>query len=97
MASELLISSRIIECGKHSGELQTMYPDDLITSDVRDHLENVIENAQFQVDFSIEVHTKIYINKALTKRTDLPDAARDNFDLSDIEDKHVQDLNILGN
>jgi hypothetical protein len=50
-----------------------------------------------KVDYPIEVYTKIYINKVLTKRRSLPDTTRDNFDLSDIEDKLAQDLDILGN
>ena len=74
-----------------------MYPDDLTTSDVQDHLEDVVENAQLRADYPIEVYTKIYINKALAKRKNLPDTTRDNFDLSDIEDKLAQNLDILGN
>ena len=74
-----------------------MYPDDLTISDVQDHSKDVVENAQLWEDYPIEVYTKIYINKALVKRKNLPDTMRDNFDLSDIEDKLAQDLNILGN
>jgi hypothetical protein len=48
-------------------------------------------------DYLIEVYTKIYINKALAKRKNLPDTTRDNLGLSNIEDKLAQDLNILRN
>ncbi|KAI9763666.1 MAG: hypothetical protein M1839_006368 [Geoglossum umbratile] len=78
-------------CREHSpyGDVptaQSAYSDDLTTSDVQDHLKDVIENAQLKADYPIEVYTKIYINKVLTKRRSLPDTTRDNFNLSDIED-----------
>ncbi|KAI9762499.1 MAG: hypothetical protein M1840_001223 [Geoglossum simile] len=71
-----------------ANDVQSAYSDDITTSDIQDHLENVVQNAQLKVDYPIEV---------LTKRRSLSDTTKDNFDLSDIEDKLAQDLNILGN
>jgi hypothetical protein len=50
-----------------------------------------------QADYPIELYTKIYINKTFARRKNLPDTTRDNFDLSDIEDRLTQDLDTLGN
>jgi hypothetical protein len=80
-----------------TNDIRRAYPDDLTTSDVQDYLEEVVENAQLQADYPIELYTKIYVNKTLVRRKNLPDTTRDNFDLSDIEDKLTQNLDILGN
>ncbi|KAH0536051.1 hypothetical protein FGG08_007044 [Glutinoglossum americanum] len=77
--------------------IRSAYPDDLTTSDIQDHLKDIVEDAQSQVDYPIEIYTKIYINKTLVRRKSLPDTTRDNFNLSDIEDKLAQDLDILEN
>jgi hypothetical protein len=69
-----------------ANDVRSAYPEDLTTSDIQNHLEDIVENAQSQADYPIEVYTKIYINKTLVKRRSLPDTTRDNFDLSDIED-----------
>ena len=42
-------------------------------------------------------HYVYNVNKTLARRKNLPDTTRDNFDLSDIEDKLTQNLDILGN
>lgn len=80
-----------------ANDVRRAYPDDLTTSDVQDYLEDVVEDAQLRADYPIEVYTKIYVNKTLARRKNLPNTTRDNFDLSDIEDKLAQDLDILGN
>ena len=80
-----------------ANDVRSAYLEDLTTSDIQNHLEDVVENAQSWTDYTIEVYTKIYINKTLVKRRNLPDTTRDNFDLSDIEDNLAQDLNGLGN
>jgi hypothetical protein len=80
-----------------ANNVRRMHPDDLTTSDIQDHLEDIVGNAQLQVDYPIELYTKIYVNKTLARRKNLPDTTRDNFDLSDIEDKLTQDLDVLGN
>ncbi|KAH0541586.1 hypothetical protein FGG08_003934 [Glutinoglossum americanum] len=82
---------------KVTNDVRSAYPDDLTTSDVQDHLEDIVENTQLRVDYPIELYIKIYINKVLMKRKSLPDTTRDNFDLSDIENNLAQDLNGLGN
>ena len=54
-------------------DVRRMYPDDLTTSDVQDHLEDIVGNAQLQVDYPIELYTKIYVNKTLVRIKDLPE------------------------
>jgi hypothetical protein len=80
-----------------ANDIRRAYPDDLTTSDIQDYLKDVVEDAQLRADYPIEVYTKIYVNKTLARRKNLPDTTRDNFDLLDIEDKLAQDLDILGN
>ena len=80
-----------------TNDVRRAYLDDLTTSDIQDHLEDIVRNAQLQADYPIELYTKIYINKILARRKNLPDTTRDNLDLSDIEDRLTQDLDVLGN
>jgi hypothetical protein len=66
-----------------ANDVRRMHPDDLTTSDIQDHLEDIVGNAQLQVDYLIELYTKTYINKTLARRKNSPNTTRDNFDLSD--------------
>ena len=70
-------------------------PGDLTTSDIQDELENIVEDAQAVADFPIEVNIRIYINKTLRKRRNLPDSLRDKFDLSIIEEALAIELETL--
>jgi hypothetical protein len=70
-------------------------PEDLMTSDIQEELEDIIEDAQALANFSVEVNIHIYINKTMAKKKNLPDSSRDTLDLSMIEEVLVEELESL--
>jgi hypothetical protein len=42
-----------------ANDVRRAYPDDLTTSDIQDHLEDIVGNAQLQADYPIELYTLI--------------------------------------
>ena len=55
----------------------------------------MINNAQALADFPIEVNLRIYINKTIAKRKNLPDSLRDTLDLSTVEEALLEELETL--
>jgi hypothetical protein len=70
-------------------------PEDLTTSDVQQELEDMVNDAQAIADFPIEVNLRIYINKTIAKRENLPDSSRDTLDLSIVEEALLEELETL--
>jgi len=70
-------------------------PKDLTTSDIQQELEDIVSDTQALADFPIEINLRIYINKGIAKRKNLPNSSRDTLDLSIIEEVLLKELDIL--
>jgi hypothetical protein len=68
---------------------------DLTTSDIQQELEDIVSDTQALADFPIEINLRIYINKGIAKRKNLPNSSRDTFDLSTIEEALLKELDSL--
>lgn len=67
----------------------------MTTSDIQDELEEVVENAQALADFPIKINIRIYINKTLKTRKNLPDSSKNIFDFLIVEEAFAGKLETL--
>ncbi len=78
---------------KHAAGVRRQAPDFVTTSDCQEAIEDIVQDAQMHADFAVELNTKIYVNKRLLQRKNLPETTRDSLDLADLEETIWQQLN----